>query len=82
MSTEYDDVVARSLAKLGEQMAHMYEKNLLKRFTFSERLKLRCCKCQVIMMNHSAITEHPFFENNLEHLEWKYEQNKLNKYSS
>jgi len=66
------DQVAAELMKLGDKMAYMYDKHLLSRFKFSERLKLKCAKCQTTMMNHTgSVIEHPFFMNNLEFIEWE-----------
>jgi hypothetical protein len=69
------DMVAEALHSLGEQMSYMYDRNLLKQFRFSERLKLKCCKCQIVMMYHPGkVVDHPFFLTNLEHLEWASER--------
>ncbi len=69
------DKIAEALHSLSEQMSYMYDKNLLKQFRFSERLKLKCCKCQITMMYHPGkVVDHPFFLTNLEYLEWEHER--------
>jgi hypothetical protein len=68
------DWAASEVSKLSDKMAYMYDKQLLRRLgMFTEPI---CSHCHVRQFQHitvmgETIMNHPFFNNNLEYLEWE-----------
>lgn len=65
------DVIEKTVNSMVDQMRHVYDKDLLSRLMKSDFNK-KCCKCESNLLAHSEKKNgHPFFNNNLEMLEWE-----------
>ena len=70
----------KGLRKLAEQMLAPLKKDLKYDGRIKglfDRYNVPCALCKILKINHRSDTqEHPWFANNLEYLEWKYERTK------
>jgi hypothetical protein len=70
-----DNIVTNTMQSLGEAMARLYDKALLGQLKVGDKMfTSRCVKCQISMMLHNRKIDHPYFNDNLEYLEWENEQ--------